>query len=104
VEPKVLQDLEVPESEIKDFVVYQGRGCGACNDIGYKGRIAIYEVMPFSEGLKTLLYQSAPLSDLKRQAVKDGMRSLRMSALTKLKQGVTTIQEVIDSSPADKLG
>jgi type IV pilus assembly protein PilB len=104
VEPQVLLNLEIKKEDISTFTVYQGKGCAACNDIGYKGRIAIYEVMPFSENLKTLLYQSAQLSDLKKQAVKDGMRSLRMSAITKLKQGVTTIQEVIDSSPADHLG
>jgi type IV pilus assembly protein PilB len=101
VDPKVLLDLGVKKEDIPNFNVSQGKGCNACSDIGYKGRIAIYEVMPFTEGLKALLYQNAPLVELKKKAVSEGMLTLRMSAITKLKQGVTTIQEVIDSSPSD---
>jgi len=103
IDPKVLLEIEVKKEDIPGFTVYQGRGCPSCNDIGYKGRIAIYEVMPFSDGLKTLLYQNAQLIDIKRKAVEEGMFTLRMSALTKLKQGVTTIEEVVESSPADNL-
>jgi type IV pilus assembly protein PilB len=86
---------------VQDFQVFQGQGCGACNDIGYKGRIAIYEVMPFTEGLKNLVYQNASPSAIKRKAMDEGLITLRMSALTKLKNGVTSIQEVVDNSPKD---
>ena len=66
-----------------DLPFIKGRGCQACNDIGYKGRIAIYEVMPFSEGLKQLLFQNASIMEIKRKAIEEGMITLRMSALEK---------------------
>ena len=103
VDDQVLRGLGVKEEDLAGFTVFQGRGCQACNDIGYKGRIAIYEVMPFSEALKQLLFQSASLAEIKKKAIEEGMISLRMSALAKLKAGITTIQEVLDSSPADML-
>ncbi len=103
VKPEVLFDLGVPKSEIDGFQVYMGHGCQACNDIGYKGRIAIYEVMPFSEGLKALVFQNASPNEIKQKAIEEGLISLRKSALIKLKNGVTTIQEVLDSSPKDIL-
>jgi type IV pilus assembly protein PilB len=101
VDPKILLDLGVPQSEIAGFTVFSGAGCGACNDIGYKGRLAIYEVMPVTETLKSLVYQNASPSDIKRQAVKEGMCTLRMSGIRKLKAGLTTVQEVLDNSTKD---
>lgn len=101
VDPATLLDLGVKKEEIGTFQVNIGHGCQACSDIGYKGRIAIYEVMPFSESLKALVYQNASPSDIKRKAIQEGLITLRMSALTKLKNGITTIQEVLDNSPKD---
>lgn len=101
VDQQVLLDLGVPPSEVADFSVYQGRGCQACNDIGYKGRIAIYEVMPVTETLKKLILQGASANELKKKAMEEGLVTLRMNALQKLKKGITTIEEVIDNSAKD---
>lgn len=101
VDHKVLLELGVPQEELDGFVVYQGHGCQACNDIGYLGREAIYEVMPFSETLKAMVHANASTADLKKQALQEGMKTLRKSALEKLKKGVTTIQEVLDNSSGD---
>lgn len=104
VEPQALLELGVKKEELGDFkVVYQGHGCGACNDIGYKGRVAIYEVMPFTEALKVLVYQGASAADIKKKAIEEGLITLRRSALSKLKKGVITMQEVIDNSAKDYL-
>jgi type IV pilus assembly protein PilB len=101
IDPKILSDLGVPKDQLQGFTVYHGAGCKICSEIGYKGRIAIYEVMPVTEGLKQLIFQNASQSELKRKAIEDGMTSLRMSAIKKLKLGVTTIQEVLDNSIKD---
>jgi type IV pilus assembly protein PilB len=102
-DPQALLDLGVKKEDLNGFQVMMGHGCQACNEIGYKGRIAIYEVMPFSESLKALVYQNASPADIKKKAVQEGLISLRMSALTKLRQGITTIQEVLDNSPKDHI-
>lgn len=101
VDPKVLTELGVKPEDLKEFTVFQGHGCQACNDIGYKGRIAIYEVMPFTEQLKNLVYQNAATIDIKRAAIQEGLVTLRMSALLKLRKGITTIQEVVENSSKD---
>ncbi|MDZ4677883.1 MAG: type IV-A pilus assembly ATPase PilB [Oligoflexia bacterium] len=101
VAPQVLLDLGVKKENIDGFTVFKGHGCQACGDIGYKGRVAIYELMPFTEAMKTLVYQSATPNELKRKAMEEGMTTLRMSALNKLKDGITSVQEVMDSSPKD---
>jgi type IV pilus assembly protein PilB len=94
---------KVPPQEVAEYQVMKGDGCANCNDLGYKGRIAIYEVMPFTDNLKQMVYQNASQMELKKMAVKEGMKTLRMSALTKLKAGMTSVQEVIDSTPKDEL-
>ncbi|HLA51459.1 MAG TPA: type II secretion system protein GspE, partial [Thermodesulfobacteriota bacterium] len=66
-----------------------------------KGRIALYEVMPLTDNLKELVLNGASSAELKRGAIKEGMKSLRMSGITKLKQGVTTIEEVVRATMAD---
>lgn len=75
--------------------VFKGQGCSACNKTGYKGRIAIYEVMDFSQNLKEMLLRGENMIDIKRQAVKEGMKTLRMSALTKVAEGITTMEEAL---------
>ncbi len=83
--------------------IYRGKGCPHCNGTGYKGRVAIYEVMEMTPAVKMLIIQRCSNDEVKRQAIRDGMKTLRMSALTKLAQGVTTFEEVITNSSSDKL-
>jgi len=83
--------------------VYRGKGCEYCNDTGYKGRVAIYEVMGMSTLLKEVILREGSADDIKRQAIKDGMKTLRMCALTKVAQGLTTLDEAVMNSSSDKL-
>jgi type IV pilus assembly protein PilB len=66
-----------------------------CSGTGYKGRIAIYEVMTLSPDLRDMVLRGGSALELQRGAIQNGMRTLRMSGLEKLKEGITTIEEVI---------
>ncbi|MBI3752946.1 MAG: type IV-A pilus assembly ATPase PilB [Deltaproteobacteria bacterium] len=101
VPPQALIDIGVPPEEAKSFKCYHGKGCATCGGTGCKGRIALYEVMPLTDTLKELVLNGASSAELKRGAVKEGMKTLRMSGITKIKEGVTTIEEVIRATMAD---
>jgi type IV pilus assembly protein PilB len=77
---------------------YKGKGCTVCNNTGYKGRIAIYEVLDFTPGLKEMVLRGESIIELKKQALKEGMKTLRMSALTKAAEGKTTFEEALSST------
>ena len=103
VTPEALINLGVDASEAAGgFPIFRGRGCNNCNDTGYRGRLAIYEILVMHEGLKELILKSASAADLKREAVKSGMSTLRMSALQKVRDGLTTIEETIRVTDTDK--
>jgi type IV pilus assembly protein PilB len=87
--------------EVAGAVVYHGKGCPACSDTGFKGRVAIYEVMPLSDALKEFVLNGASALELKREAMRSGMVTLRRSALNKLLEGITTLGEVYRVSAAD---
>ncbi len=94
VEPNVLHDFGFTEAQIKKAQLYKGAGCKTCNGSGYKGRVALYEVMRFSDSLKEMVLQGASTAELKAAAVKGGMLTLRMSGIEKVLAGVTTTEEV----------
>lgn len=96
-----LMDIGFSQDEVGTFKLLKGKGCQTCGGTGYKGRIALYEVMPVSEELKEMIVKGATATELKRAAIKSGMKSLRMSGLTKIKAGVTSIEEVLKVSFAD---
>lgn len=89
------------EEEAKKVKCFKGEGCSTCNGTGYKGRIAFYEVMPFTETIKELVLNGANTSDLKRAMINDGVKTLRMSGLTMIAKGVTTLEEVLRVTMAD---
>ena len=93
VAPEVLKEIGFTPSQMNGKV-YRGAGCRTCNDKGYKGRIALYEVMPFTEDLKELVLQGASTAELKAAAIRGGMRTLRMSGIAKCLEGVTTTEEI----------
>ncbi len=101
VPEEVLLDLGVDEDEIGTFKCYKGKGCPVCSNTGYKGRIALYEVMPIYEEIKELILVGASTTEIKREAMRLGMLTLRQSGILKLKQGITTIEEVIRCSVKD---
>ena len=103
VSPEILINLGVDPAEVgAGFSTFHGRGCGNCNGTGYRGRLAIYEVMVMHEGLKELILRNASVVELKREAVKLGMSTLRMSALQKVREGLTTIEETVRVTDTDK--
>ena len=79
----------------------KGAGCGNCSETGFKGRVAIYEVMELTEELKEFVLNGASAVELKREAIRGGMLTLRRSALNKLSEGVTTLSEVYRVSTVD---
>ncbi len=83
--------------------VYQGKGCEICNNTGYKGRVAIYEVLSVTPKIRELILRNASADDIKKQAIRDGMKTLRMCALTKVAQGLTTLEEAVSNSASDQL-
>lgn len=96
-----LLKLGFSQEEAEKVTCYKGKGCPACNNTGYKGRVALYEVMPVKDELKELILEGASSAELKKSAIRLGMKSLRMSGLTKVVEGVTTIDEVLRVSFGD---
>jgi type IV pilus assembly protein PilB len=97
----VLIGLGIPSVEVEDVNVMQGKGCKRCSNTGYRGRIALYECMPISESLKEFILNGASAAEIKRQAISEGMSSLRMSGISYLKNGVTTIEEILRVTASD---
>jgi type IV pilus assembly protein PilB len=85
----------------RQVVPVKGRGCRTCSETGFKGRMAVYEVMELKEELKEFVLNGASALELKREAVRLGMQTLRQSALRKLAEGITTLGEVFRVSSAD---
>ncbi len=82
-------------------VSYKGAGCEVCNKTGYKGRVALYEVMPVREEIKELILQGASVFDIKKQAISLGMKTLRRSGLLKVQAGATSLEEVLENTFPD---
>jgi type IV pilus assembly protein PilB len=95
VPSKTLIDIGFTPDQIGTFQVFKGRGCATCNGTGYKGRVGLYEVMEISEGIRDLVMVGATAVEIKRKALEEGMLTLRMSGLEKIKNGVTTVEEVL---------
>jgi type IV pilus assembly protein PilB len=81
--------------DAKKVVPNRGRGCEKCNNTGYKGRVGLYEVMEITEEVRELVLVGASALELRRKAVEEGMITLRNSGLRKVKEGVTTIEEIV---------
>jgi type IV pilus assembly protein PilB len=83
------------EEAAKTIRCMKGKGCDVCSHTGYKGRIALYEVMPINDELRELILEGASSNEVKKAVVKQGVRTLRMSGLTKVKEGVTSLEEIL---------
>jgi type IV pilus assembly protein PilB len=95
VPAKTLIDVGFQPDVVGSFKLYKGRGCGVCNGTGYKGRVGLYEVMEITEAIRDLIMVGATAVEIKRKALEEGMLTLRMSGLEKIKLGITTIEEVL---------
>jgi type IV pilus assembly protein PilB len=101
VSPQMLLNLGVAPEELPGFTCYKGAGCSRCSNTGYKGRVALYEVLPVREEIRELILQGASAGEIKKGAVSLGMKSLRQAALQKLKEGITSVDEVLKVTVED---
>jgi type IV pilus assembly protein PilB len=103
VTPEQLTDAGLSEEEAKSYKPVKGMGCGNCSDTGFKGRVALYEVMVMTDQLKEFVLNGASSAEIKREAIRGGMVTLRRSALNKLLDKTTTLSEVFRVSAADTI-
>jgi type IV pilus assembly protein PilB len=99
--PKALLDAGMKPERLKQARPSRGRGCDDCNGTGFRGRVALYEVMPVKEDLKDLILRGGSAIDVKREAIRLGMKTLRQSGLSKIEEGVTTLEEVLRVTAPD---
>jgi len=90
-----LINLGYTEEEANTIKCLKGKGCPTCGGSGYKGRLALYEILPVGTEIKEMVLEGASADELKKTGMRLGMRSLRMSGLNKVKEGVTSIEEVV---------
>ena len=95
IPPQALIEAGATPEEAKNMEVFKGRGCSSCNNTGYKGRVGLYEVFELTEEVRQLVLEGASSIELKHKAVEEGMLTLRRSGLQKVRDGVTTMDEVV---------
>jgi len=93
--PQALMNLGYKKEEVGTFTVYKGRGCDKCNNTGYKGRVGLIEVMKIDDDIRDLILAGGSAIDIKKKAIENGMITLRRSGLIKIKEGITTVEEVV---------
>ncbi len=98
IDAEVYRLLEIGEEERKGLVLYKGLGCGTCANTGFKGRIAIHQVLPITDTIRNLIVDRATPDEIEKAAIGEGVLNLRMAALVHLKAGTTTAQEVIKTT------
>jgi type IV pilus assembly protein PilB len=95
VPAQALIDAGYTPEEAKDVQPQKGRGCGTCNNTGYKGRVGLYEVFQLTDEIRQLVLEGASSIELRQRATEEGMISLRRSGLVKVRDGQTTMEEVV---------
>jgi type IV pilus assembly protein PilB len=95
VPPQALADVGFPIEEAAKVRLFKGRGCPNCNNTGYRGRVGLFEVMEITDEVRELILSGASAMELRRKAVEEGMISLRASGLQKLREGQTSMEEVV---------
>ena len=98
---KQLRELGFTDAETTTVAPVHGQGCAACHGTGYKGRLGLFEVLPVSERLRARILERQTADQLKQQALAEGLKTIRRSGLDKIKQGLTTIEEVVGVSIED---
>jgi type IV pilus assembly protein PilB len=93
--PQMLIQVGFAPDEVKTVKIKRGRGCERCNQSGYKGRVGLYEVLAFSDEIRDMILSGASSIELKRKAIEEGMVTLRMAGLQKVRDSATTLDEVL---------
>ena len=88
-----LKSLGISEEQAAKASFHRGRGCAKCNGLGCRGRVAIFEILTLSGRIRDMIFENASVEALRQQAIKEGMRTLRLSALSKAFQGIITLEE-----------
>ncbi|NNF84192.1 MAG: Flp pilus assembly complex ATPase component TadA, partial [Deltaproteobacteria bacterium] len=101
IPPKALVDAGMNPDRLKQVQLRKGKGCEECNRTGFRGRVALYEVMPVREEIKDLVLRGGSALDIKREATRLGMKTLRQAGLTKVEEGMTTLDEVLRVTAPD---
>ncbi len=99
--PEALIELGFDPAEIDDLHFFHGAGCENCNMTGFRGRIALYEVLPMREEVREAVLVGASALEIKRKAISFGMKTLRQSGLAKVREGATTIEEIVRVTVSD---
>ncbi len=99
--PEALVDIGFSPEDAKKMTIFKSKGCAACNDTGYKGRVGLYEVMDVTNDIKDLILRKAQPREMKKKAVEQGMITLRQSGLIKIKDGITSVEEVLRETAKD---
>jgi type IV pilus assembly protein PilB len=97
---EALVEIGFSAEESQTLKTYRGKGCATCNDTGYKGRVGLYETMEVTDEIRELILIGASSLELRKKAIDDGMITLRESGLHKIRNGVTTIEEVLRETVA----
>lgn len=98
---QALIDAGVPADEAAEYICYRGVGCSHCNNTGYKGRVGFYQVMPMLEPIRELILNGANTAEIKQESMRLGIKTMRQSGLTKVKEGVTSLEEVLRVTVSD---
>jgi type IV pilus assembly protein PilB len=98
---KALSDAGMKPDRLKEARLRRGKGCDECNRTGFRGRVALYEVMPVREEIKDMVLRGGSALDIKREAIRLGMKTLRQAGLTKVEEGVTTLEEILRVTAPD---
>jgi type IV pilus assembly protein PilB len=101
VVPKALIEAGMKPERVKFAKPMKGKGCDNCNGSGYRGRVALYEVMPVKDDLKEMILRGGGALEIKREAARLGMKTLRQAGLSKVEEGMTTLEEVLRVSASD---
>jgi type IV pilus assembly protein PilB len=99
--PEAMGDIGFSKEEATSVKVYKPKGCSLCHNTGYKGRTGLFEVLEITEDIKDLILSRAQSYQIKKQAIKQGMITLRRSGLVKIKEGITSVEEVLRETVRD---
>ena len=96
-----LETSHIPADTFDGFTVYRGRGCAKCNNTGYKGRASIMEILPITSALRETILKSANADDIRRVGLEEGFKDLRAHGWVRVRDGVTTIEEVLAATTGE---
>jgi type IV pilus assembly protein PilB len=95
ITPQILEVLQLSAEEAKGAKIFEGKGCNQCNNTGYSGRTGLFEVMLISPAIEKMIVDNASTSEIRAQAIKEGMVTLRQAGFEKLRQGISSLEEIV---------